>query len=186
MTKNTYLISAQSLSKLKQRARDIKRSSDLSHTQALDLLAKNMGTGGWKQVSDAAARYRPFENALSGGLIAAYDRSESPDPDRFDRRMHYWPLGLGAGLYQDIINWWADQPADCEDDSECRPNREVLTEQEIHDACRELYGEMQVFIIPSLPSDLSLDKSLEGLIYQSSFFSPCFIWLRGDFHPALV
>jgi hypothetical protein len=70
--------------KWKQQARALKRSADLSHHQALDLVAKANRFDNWHQVVTEAKANRVSEAAYRSGLVVAYeikDATESWIPD---------------------------------------------------------------------------------------------------------
>lgn len=181
MNKRITLIPSTLVSKLKQRARHKKRQSNLSHVQALDLIAKDAGFVGWKSVAAGAARYAPFERAMSGGLVAAFDSSEVPDQITTSEKMIFWPYGIDDQMARDIQKWLGGEPAEHEDDPMRRPNKEVLSETALQEWYRDVFASSQVFLIPDVPASFDLDKSLDQLA-KGMFFSPQVVWFRGQFH----
>ena len=182
MKNDIYLLSSKTMSMLKQRARDLKRTTTMSHTQALEFVAQGIGLDCWKVAADAAARYKPLEQAMKTGLVVAFDRKDSPEPAESADNLVHWAFGLDPRLREDIRNWWADLPAEYEDDPQGRPNRVVFGKDEIDETCEDLFGALDVFIVPDIPRNLTLTQSLDELVFPSSFFSPWFGWLRGHFH----
>ena len=182
MENDIYLLSSKTMSMLKQRARDLKRNTSMSHTQALDFVALDIGIEHWKGVTEAVARYKPFEQAMKTGLVVAFDRKDSPEPAEPADNLVHWAFGLDPRLREDIRNWWADLPAEYEDDPQGRPNRVVFSEDEIEETCEDMFWGLDVFIVPDIPRNLTLTQSLDEFVFPSSFFSPWFGWLRGHFH----
>ena len=183
MKNDIYLLSSKTVSMLKQRARDLKRNTNMSHIQALDFVASDIGIGHWKWVTEAAARYKPFEQAMKTGLVVAFDRRDSPEPAKLAGNLVHWAFGLDPGLREDIRKWWADLPAECEDDPQGRPNRLIFGEDEIEETCEDMFWRLDVFIVPDLCKELTLTQSLEEFVIPKAYFSPFFAWLRGRFFP---
>jgi|SRR6056297_104117 len=183
MKNDIYYLSSKTMSMLKQRARVLKRNTSMSHTEALEFVAIDVGMPHWKAVTEAAARYQSFEQAMRVGLVVAFDPSESPDSTTTPGSLRQWEPGLDHCLLEELRNWWAALPAEYEDDSERRPNREILSTEEIDAACEDLFGALHVFILPKIPLSMTLAQILEKLVYPDTFFAPWFVWLRGRFHP---
>ena len=183
MKNDIYLLSSKTVSMLKQRARDLKRNTNMSHIQALDFVASDIGIGHWKGVTEAAARYKPFEQAMKTGLVVAFDRKDSPEPAEPADNLVHWAFGLDPRLREDIRNWWADLPAEYEDDPQGRPNRVVFGEDAIEETCEDMFWGLDVFIVPEVSKDLTLTQSLNGFVIPNAHFTPFFAWLQGRFFP---
>lgn len=69
----TTSITAQNVQRLKQKARQLKRESELSHTEALEKVALELGFNHWHHVVKSHENILPAETALKEGYVVAYD-----------------------------------------------------------------------------------------------------------------
>lgn len=75
----TKSITSQSVSKLKQLAKQLKRSSDLTHQQALEQVASEYGFDNWHQVTLANQPFKVAEDTFKNGIYVLFDVSEADD-----------------------------------------------------------------------------------------------------------
>lgn len=76
-----FLVSQKAISRLKQRARRLKREKDIPHHEALEITAKTAGFDNWHQAAEAAEKCKPIEDAYFRGFLLAFDPSEVPDTE---------------------------------------------------------------------------------------------------------
>lgn len=73
----TKSITSKAVSKLKQKAKELKRSSDLTHQQALEQIAIEYGFDNWHQVTLANQPFKAAEETFKNGIYVLYDVSEA-------------------------------------------------------------------------------------------------------------
>lgn len=73
----TKTITSQAVSKLKQLAKELKRTSGLTHQQALEQIAIKHGFDNWHQVTVANQPFKAAEETFKHGIYVLYDVSEA-------------------------------------------------------------------------------------------------------------
>ncbi len=71
------------VTRLKQKAKILTKSSDLTHTQSLEIVAKEFGYDNWNQIAQLNKQSVPFEQMMKNGFVALYDEAiadELPSP----------------------------------------------------------------------------------------------------------
>ena len=109
MKNDTHYLSSKTVSMLKQRARDLKRTTTMSHTQALESVAQGIGSGLLEGCRRCCGSLQTASRqAMQTGLVVAFDRKESPEPAGPAGNLVHWAFGLDPRHREDIRNWWAD------------------------------------------------------------------------------
>ena len=168
---DTYIITAPDVQKLKQKARKLKRNSELTHTQALDNVAKEIGLPNWKQVTLEHSDTLISEAALKTGVVLAYDAKdalEMPLNDTLlprDERLELMCLPSLKAKIASMVD---------PDDPESRLFSETLSEVEFEEHLREVCSFVYFRVAASF--DISTVKDLISFVQKSNFFLPEFIW----------
>ena len=77
-------ISTKDVERLKQKARDLKRSTGIPHNVALDEIAKQFGFHHWHHVTQSNEPFKLAENAFSKGYILAFDVKDASEIEADD------------------------------------------------------------------------------------------------------
>jgi hypothetical protein len=174
--KRIHLISKTTLSRFKQRARQLKRAEHIPHHQALESVAKSAGFDSWHQVTDAAEQCRPIEEAYLNGFVIAFDGSEVPDFESED-----FPMQLEAyafDLLRDrLFANYAGQ-AD-EEDPEQRPISVTLEPDDLREYFEEDWGSLYFFRLKT-PGEVKTVAQLLDLVHKHSFWRPRFVFTNGN------
>lgn len=119
---NTYIITTVTFEKLKQKAKKLKKETNISHHEALDIIANNYGKilpknmhqsiFIWKHIADAHRITKIAEDAISDGFVVLIDSKNDPlcDMKLFIRDMQL------KYLCQDLIKELYLQHTDLEED----------------------------------------------------------------------
>ncbi|MGY8830026.1 MAG: hypothetical protein ACKVIS_10830 [Pseudomonadales bacterium] len=75
-----FLVSQKAISRLKQRARRMKREKDIPHYKALEITAKAAGFENWHQAAEAAEKCKPTEEAYFRGFLLAFGKRPGKSP----------------------------------------------------------------------------------------------------------
>lgn len=169
------------VSKLKQKARRIKRQFDISHTEALDLVAKQAGFDHWKAVTEAADRYAPLAKALSCGLVVAYQEVQVRSLDLHRAPLQPWPYGLTAYLRDGILKWLRRRADDYLIAPNFEPDRAVLTDAHLENWYQVLFGSSLVYLVPETEPSWDMFQCLERYVWSCIPYEPLAIWFHGRF-----
>lgn len=166
----TYIVTSKTLSKLKKRARDLKKSAGIPHHEALEQAASNIGLPNWHKVAKAAEVTAQTEKAYLSGLIIAFDAKDagSFDPaDTFiedDQAIEFCEKDLLMSYRQA-----------CEDEGE------PATEEEVEEYRQFELGNHVFFRYVGKASPNTLRNALD-IVNAQSFWPPLYVWLNGKFH----
>ncbi|WP_323142697.1 hypothetical protein [Massilia phyllosphaerae] len=171
-----YIFSSATFGKWKQQARALKRSSQLSHHQALDHVAKAHRFDDWHQVVTEAKLNHVSETAYRSGLVVAYDVKDAMDswvPDASfvdDSRVYHF-------CENDIFAWY--RRGDDEVDGEER-NAIPTDPTEYREEFEEWLMNVYLFrytgtCLPPTPAKVL------PLLHKRCFFGPMFFWYQGRF-----
>jgi hypothetical protein len=171
-----HVFSSATFGKWKQQARALKRSSDLSHHQALDHVAKMNQFDNWHHVVAEAKLNRVSETAYRSGLIVAHDIKDVMDSwvphDTFVddlRVLHFCKA--------DIFTWYRRN----DDEAEGEEKDAIPTDPtEYREGFDEWLNEVYFFRYcgPTLPATPT--KALP-VLHERCFFGPMFFWHGGKF-----
>lgn len=174
MSKIEYLISSTDVSKLKQQAKILKKDSDLTHTEALEIIAKQVGLNNWHQVTEANKPYQTVEQAKENGFIVIYD---TKDADEFhDEHNRFISVSETIGLtvcrpelYNNLVN-------DTDDDEVVFKDK--MNAAELEQLYQESYGfyDFKVYTQSSIPHDIN---AAVKLLSNCCFFPPEVVFLKG-------
>ena len=165
------IISSDTVERLKQKARKLKREKSITHTQALDEIAVSAGFNHWHQVVQANDALKPSEVALSSGCIMAFDVKDGMDVDTSDGILiedHFLEMLTEKQLFEIYVN------SPDEDDEQNRPLKETLSDSELQEYFRD-YCSFMYFRL----AEPYANKEVLALIRQYSFWMPQYIWLQG-------
>ena len=171
-----YVFSSATLGKWKQQAQALKRTSALSHHQALDQVARANRFDNWHHVVTEAKLNQLSETAYRSGLVVAYDIKDAMDswvPD--DSFVDDWRV---LHLCQnDVLAWYrrSDDEADGEERAAI-PTDPTEYQEEFEEWLTNVH--LFRYCGPALP--VSPAKALR-LLSERCFFVPMFFWLRGQF-----
>lgn len=171
-----HVFSSVTFGKWRQQARNLKRSSDIAHHEALELVAKANRFDSWHHVVTEARLNRITEIAFRSGLIVAYDIKDAMDnwnPDATfidDSRAFLF-------CEKDVFEWYRRG----DDEAEGEEKAAVPTDPAVY---MEEFGEwfMNVhffrYVGPTLPPT---PTKVLPLLDERCFFAPMFLWYRGRF-----
>jgi len=170
-----FLIQQRVVSRLKQRARRMKRDKNIPHHEALELTAQAVGFDNWHQVVDAAEMCRPTEEAFRRGFFLAYDPSEVPDMEREGFPLH-WERDAFCLLKEELFKCYASQSD--EEDPEGRPISETSYLDEHREYFEADWESMYYFRLKK-PSQATSTDQLLDLIHEKSFWLPRYVFAKG-------
>ena len=169
----TKYISTTNLEKLKQQARKLKREQAISHTEALDRVAKSFKFNHWHDVVMANDRTKPTEDALRNGYLLAFDFKESIDVEKgLLIQDSYAKELIRAELFDIFLS--TNDP----DDPEQRQFNDSLSENEYDEVFRDSWDFVYFRLNPTFDHK-SLDEVFES-ISKYSFWMPWMVWYKGD------
>lgn len=168
------VISTQNVERMKQKARKLKREKAITHTQALDEVAKKARFNHWHEVVQANAHFIPAETALAEGCVLAFDTKDGMDIDTSD----------GVLIEDDLLEMLTQHQLFeiyCnfidEEDEKRRPYKEIYPDDEL----RENFVDESTFMFFRLKD--ATNKSLKDVLIlarEYSFWPPYYIWLKGE------
>ena len=168
------VISTPNVERMKQKARKLKREKAITHTQALDEVAKAARFNHWHEVVQANAHFIPAETALAKGYVLAFDTKDGMDIDTSDGVLiedHLLEMLTQNQLFE-IYSNFID-----EEDEKRRPYKEIYPDDEL----RENFVDEATFMFFRLNN--AKDKSLKDVLTlarEYSFWPPYYIWLKGE------
>lgn len=176
---NTAHIDSISLSKLKKQAKELKRSNNISHTEALELTAKKFGFDNWHQVVDGNKIFHETERCFKDGIFVVFHTKEALEV--FDKKFLLTedPLAeyiVRKAYYQFFSNLI--------DEEEMVPLKELYDKDELDELFEDdLFG--KVFfrlnvIMPEL-DDEDVCYPLNTLLQHVSFQLPEMYIVKGKF-----
>jgi hypothetical protein len=171
-----YVFSSAVFGKWKQQARALKRSSQLSHHQALDHVAKAHSFDNWHHVVTEAKLNCVSEKAYRSGIVVAYDIKDAMDnwvpDDSFvdDSRVYHF-------CENDIFAWYrrGDDEADGQE-RDTIPTDPTDYWEEFQEWLMNVY--LFRYTGTSLPPT---PMKVLPLLEERCFFGPMFFWYQGKF-----
>lgn len=173
---NQYLFSSAIYGKWRQEARALKRSTNLTHHESLEQIAKSKGFANWHQVSSEAKINRASETSFRSGLIVAYDIKDAMDSwvphDSFvdDSRALYF-------CEKDIFAWYSRNEEEAEEEEKTAT---PIDPDEYQEEFNEWLFNVHFFRYVGADLPVSPTKALP-LLSDRCFFGPMFFWLNGRF-----
>lgn len=172
--KRIFLISQTTVSRLKQRARSLKRDGHIPHHEALEIAAKAAGFDNWLQVAEAAEQCRPVEEAYRKGFLMAFDGSEVPDVENEESPIKWEPYTFDL-LRNQLFQHYSAQPD--EEDRDQRPISQILDPDDLKEYFEEDWGGMYFFRLKT-PSQVASADQLLSLVSKHSFWPPRFVFAK--------
>lgn len=170
-----FLVSQKAISRLKQRARRMKREKDIPHHEALEITARAAGFDNWHQAAEAAEKCKPIEDAYYHGYLLAFDPSEVPDTEDKDSPLRWEPYAFE--LLQDrLFENYASQLD--EEDPEGRPISETLDPSDLKEYFSDDWGSMFFFRLKRSDQVATIELLL-SLVSKHSFWPPHFVFFKG-------
>ncbi len=170
-----FLVSQKAISRLKQRARRMKREKDIPHHEALEITAKAAGFDNWHQVAEAAEKCRPIEDAYFHEFLLAFDPSEVPDTEDEGSPLNWEPYAFE--LLQDrLFENYASQLD--EEDPDERPISETLDPRDLKEYFSDDWSSMYFFRLKHSEQVATIEQLL-SLVNKHSFWPPRFVFSKG-------
>ena len=114
---------------LKQRARKLKREKGLTHTEALDRVAQDVGFNHWHHVTECYQHTKPAETALREGCVLLFRWKDLEDVELDNDNVFVEDEWLETALHKTLYTTFIDFPD--EDDPEGRPLKITTKESEL-------------------------------------------------------
>lgn len=172
--KATFIVTSADLEKLKQRARQLKRNSGIPHHQALQDVAKTAGFHHWHHAVESAKVTDVTERAYYAGLLIAMDVKDAQD---------FRPQDLFVEDEQAFLVCADDMRLALrisEVDDDDVPLFDAYSPEKFEEIFREDMMNYVFFRYAGKTPPRDVADALE-LVTQCSFWSPQYVWLRGDF-----
>ncbi|HEK1826538.1 hypothetical protein [Pseudomonas aeruginosa] len=170
-----FLVSQKSISRLKQRARRIKREKDIPHHEALEITAKAAGFDNWHQVAEAAEKCKLIEDAYLRGFLLGFDPSEVPDTEDDNSPLKWEPYAFY--LLQDrLFKNYASQLD--EEDPDERAISETLDPKDLKEYFSDDWSSMYFFRL-KCPEQVVTIEQLLSLVSKHSFWPPYIVFFKG-------
>ena len=171
-----HVFSSVTFGRWKQQARDLKRSGNLSHHQALELIAKANRFKDWHHVVTEAKLNRISETAFRSGLVVAYDIKDAteswvPDDSFVDDSRAY------VFCQNDVLAWYQRGDEEAEGDEKRAIPKDPV---EYMEDFEEWFMNVHFFryVGPSFPAT---PTKVLPLLDERCFFAPMFFWHGGKF-----
>ncbi|WP_028633976.1 hypothetical protein [Pseudomonas parafulva] len=174
--KRIFLIPQKAVSLLKQRARNLKRNRQITHHEALEIVAKTVGFDSWHQVAGAAEKCRPIEDAFRRGFLLAFDSSEVPDLENDELPIEWEEYAFELLRSQLFENYCAQLD---EEDLALRPISKTLDSDDLKEYFELDWGHLYFFRLRS-PEDVSSSVQLLELIAEHSLWMPRLVFFEGE------
>lgn len=171
----TTIILSSDIERFKQRARKLKKNTQITHTQALDIVAQEAGLNHWHHATILNKSVTEMETAFRAGCVVAYDVKYGLDIGEGNEILTYHRL-LGFIMEKPLFNAWADSPN--VDDPLGRTQRELKSESELEVD----FLDNDSFMFFTLKEEFSSKPLVDILdaIAEASFFMPDYLWLKGE------
>lgn len=170
------VVSTVDFEKIKRKAKTLKRATGISHSEALEQVAREAGFDNWHQVTQANGRMKPSEVAFKTGCVLAFDTRDGTVFDTSDGIFiadFLLPHICRGAIYDLFIN----NPD--EDDPADRPIKETQTSSELEQWFEDVMEDSMFF---RLREDL-VDRdelAVIAMLQERSFRQPRYMWLRGQ------
>lgn len=169
------IIKTPDVERLKQRARKLKREKSISHIQALDKVAKDVGFNHWHDVVKSNSLIIPAEKAIADGVVIAFDLKQGMDVDtsdgmliRDDQLISLVENQL-CEIYSNVI---------AEHDEQRRKYKDYFNKEDLEQHLLERCWDLMYFrVAPGFVNTLDEAFHLAG---KYSFWMPLYIWMNGE------
>lgn len=177
----TTAISSKTAQQLKQKAKQYKRSLSITHTEALELTAREAGFANWHQVTQATSLLSPAEKALKAGAIIGMDMKDG---------MEYFDSVTedGTFIFDEFLptvcakSFRKMMQTDPDPDDELgRLPSETMTEDEFDEWFHTNLHDNIYFRLNEKISVTSVDQVLK-LLEERSFWPAFYVWFQGKLY----
>lgn len=167
------IVSSVDVSKLKKKARALKKSSGIAYHEGLDKVAQNAGFNHWHHVTELANIFMPTEQAYRFGVIVAMDAADALDITRQTDGFVMDPLAI-ALCADDIFRLLLEEDGLSSGDDDYQQAKIEWMEDE---------GAMDYafyrYTGSAIPKHLN---EVVSMVRTFSFWPPQFIWHKGKFY----
>lgn len=177
----TTVVSSKSVQKLKQKAKQLKRSLSVPHTEALELAAKEAGFSNWHQITQANALILPAEKALRSGTIIGLDVKDALE-------YFHSVTDDGTFIHDELLSIVCAESfrkrmrnSPDPDDELGRLPSETMTPEEFDEWFYTCLNDNVYFRLNETIVARSLDHILK-LIKERSFWPAFYIWFQGQLY----
>lgn len=177
----TTIASSKTVQKLKQKARQLKRKNQITHTEALELAALEAGFANWRQVTQANALILSAEHALRSGSIIGLDVKDGMDyfesitEDGTFVYDELLPIVCADSLRGSMLS-----NPDPDDESGRLPG-ETMTNDEFEEWFHTCLNNNVYFRLSEAVIAHSIDQ-IVTLLKERCFWPAFYIWFRGDLY----
>jgi hypothetical protein len=170
----TTIILSTDIERFKQRARKLKKNTQITHTEALDIVAQEAGLNHWHHATLLNKSSMEMETAFRAGCVVAYGVKYGLDIGEGNDILTYHPL-MGFIMEKPLFKAWADSPN--VDDPLGRTHRGLKTESELEVD----FLDNDSYFFYSLRDEFSSKPLVDILdaVAQASFFMPDYLWVKG-------
>jgi len=178
---NTAHIDSSSVSKLKAQAKKLKRAENITHTEALEQVAKKFGFDNWHQVIDGNKIFQETERCLNHGIFAVFNLEDAIEI--FDTKLYLTEDDLAEVVIHDAYYQYFIHLIE-EDDEDNRQLKDIYTEEELKEIFDNEISSKKFyrinFMIPGL-SDEGACYSLNTLLDKAIVKLPELYIVKGKF-----
>jgi hypothetical protein len=169
---SSYIFSSITFGKWKQQARALKRESGITHTEALEQIARSNKFKDWHHLIQEAKQNKITENAYLNGLIVAYDIKDAMDNwkanESFVEDYRAWHF-----CQKDIFEHYRTSD---EEENEKPPVINEEYRQEFEEWMNNVF--FFRFCGKNFPES---SQTVLRLLNERCFFAPMYIWYTGKF-----
>lgn len=170
------VISTVDFEKTKRKAKTLKRATGISHSEALEQVAREAGFDNWHQVTLANGRMKPSAIAFKSGCVLAFDTRDGMDLDTSDG-IFIEDLLLPHICRGAVYNLFINSPD--EDDPADRPIKETQTPSELEQWFEDVMGDSMFFRLREDLADRD-ELAVIAMLQERSFWLPRYMWLQGQ------
>jgi len=162
------VVTSNTVSHLKQKAKALKREKNISHLEALDAVAISAGFNHWHDVTQANERLKPAETSFMKGCVFAFDIKDGLDIDSDG----------GILIHDQFLELFCDKSLFKYFCQMCKEDDPDAFELDSEEDIREEFKECFDFMFFRLRDDLANKtvKECIALASKESFFSPHILW----------
>lgn len=178
---NAVHIDSSSLSKLKAQAKELKRSENITHTEALEIIAQKFGFDNWHQVVEGNKLFHVTERYFKDGIFAVFDIKDAVDI--FDTKFILTEDELAESVvrnayYQHYIH------LNDEEDIEERQLKDIYSEDELKELFDDEITSKRFYRINVMIPELNESDAcytLNSLLEKTTFKLPLIYIVKGRF-----
>lgn len=170
-----FIITSANVEKLKKRAKTLKQEKSITHTEALDLIAKESGFEHWHHVIISNKKIKTSEDTFQNGCVMGFDPKDGLDILSDDQliRDDLLEIICKKPLYKDYCN-----TIDSED-PKGRTLKETLTPSELEEYFRDDFSYVFFRLSDKVLKENTTIKQIVKLIQRYSFWQPMFMFING-------